>query len=300
MNENMMGDVMQGMMVLFMNLKAQGIEPPSPDFLMKYCNIRYRELVNRVLARLVEYKADPTGKPLGNPLYDEWKRYHDIHRSLGIEPGKIKYLFLCRMDDPGIGYMSSVIGIMLSLAGACADRPAIDHVAWAVPTKEVLDYMLGVCRTQKRDLVEIGAGKGYWLHQLQVRSVSPDFSVNCFGYDMEVPKEAERYAQVRKGDHRVMRQHKGDNVLLCWPPGNKHTGIELSALIAKHCEGDLFYIGEPSCHHPGNNELCTMSTATIEFFHILEDKWKLVQKIALPKWPTICDDFYHYRRKDST
>lgn len=283
---------LMGLISLKMNLEAIGIQLPSPDFVIKYCNIIYTNIVQHVL----QHYAKNPGNAFGNPLYDAWKKIFNIHTALNISADDPKFLFLCRVSDPSVNYWSTIIGVMSHYLGVCSDRAVIDNVSWAVPNEEVLEYMLQTCREQKRDLVEIGSGRGYWLRLLRDRANG----TSILGYDPHALGSEESFTTVSKDDHHyAMRNHPEANILLCWPPQRTHEGGQLSADVAKRCKSDLFYVGEPVCHNPYSGQMVCMSTATVEFFGILADEWELVRKIDLPKWSTMCDDFFHYRRKDS-
>lgn len=142
--------------------------------------------------------------------------------------------------------------------------------AYAIPSPETLDWAADF--TERRTVLELGAGRGYWARQLADRGVT----VRAF--DSEPPGEAVNASfPAVDGQRDVWFPVEGvdefraaldpDAVLfLCWPPG---WGDPMSSTALEMFEAAggrrLIYIGEP----PGGK------TGDDAFFERLSGRWVL-------------------------
>ena len=144
--------------------------------------------------------------------------------------------------------------------------------AYAIPSPETIDWASRFCAG--RDVVEVGAGRGYWAAQLSHVGITVD------AFDIEPPNKTANVSFPRAGGQMETWHHVGgldelharlsdasDSVLfLCWPPGwgNEMASDALDAF--EKAEGTrLIYIGEPKGGKTGNDA----------FFDALASRWKL-------------------------
>lgn len=142
--------------------------------------------------------------------------------------------------------------------------------AYAIPSPETIAWMCDFCGS--RQLVEIGAGRGYWADQLSRAGVSVE------AYELEPPSEAENLSFPRAegqadvwhavcGLDQLRLERRSDCVLfLCWPPGWGDTMASSALARFERAGGDrLVYIGEPKGGKTGDDA----------FFDALSARWAL-------------------------
>lgn len=149
--------------------------------------------------------------------------------------------------------------------------------AYAIPSPETLAWI--VAMTEGRPLVEIGAGRGYWAHQLSRLGVevaaydnrppSDDRANTWFPPIAGQPRQWHPVGNLRdlaSADWRTARAPEEDVLFLCWPPAWGHP-MARNALVAHERRGGdrLIYVGETS------PERC----ADPAFFEVLHSRWKL-------------------------
>lgn len=147
--------------------------------------------------------------------------------------------------------------------------------AYAIPAPATLDWIAGI--SGGRCIVEIGAGRGYWAHQLALLGLQvlafdaepPDIQQNLSFPEM--PGQPCTWHPV--GDPAGLarlraRPDYGDCLLLlCWPPGWGDPMASQALADYQRAGGDrLVYIGEPR----GGK------TADEAFFAALAAEWRLV------------------------
>jgi hypothetical protein len=149
----------------------------------------------------------------------------------------------------------------------------VEEYSWAVPTEDVITYL-----AEFDDLVEVGAGSGYWAWCID------QAGGNVKALDKDVPTSSDdSWYEVRR--HYVNRQETtfdGDAVLMVWPPHND----DMAASVASDEPNHICYVGEPrgGC------------TASDSFFDIVESRYGLVGQLELPSYAGVDDNFYHYVR----
>lgn len=147
--------------------------------------------------------------------------------------------------------------------------------AYAIPSPETLDWMNGFCAG--RQVVELGAGRGYWAAQM----ASAGMSINA--YDFEPPDKVENVSFPRAGEqadvwHPVgdleeFKQDAADGsekvLFLCWPPGWGNT-MASQALAAFEKSGGkrLIFMGQPRGGMTGDDA----------FFDALSAGWELASE----------------------
>lgn len=147
----------------------------------------------------------------------------------------------------------------------------VEEYSWAVPGEDVLLYLSNFC-----DIVEIGAGNGYWASLLH------DEGVTVHASDIDPPEET--HHDVEKEDFYQSSPDLSDRaVMLIWPPYD----TRLAEDVAREGPAHLLYVGEPrgGC------------TANDGFFDVLKRRYGLVATIDIPSYVGVNDQFYHYVRK---
>jgi hypothetical protein len=135
-------------------------------------------------------------------------------------------------------------------------------------------------------ILEVGAGSGYWAHELQlagaiVKATDPGAgSYRSFGYWKKLWAEVERLDAVE-----AVSQYPDWTLLTVWPDLAPPTWpLEM---LHEYAGPTVLYVGEG---HGG----CTGSD---EFHELLEEKFDLVSEINIPQFDGIHDRLFVYQRK---
>jgi hypothetical protein len=149
--------------------------------------------------------------------------------------------------------------------------------AYAIPSPETLEWISAFCAG--RQVVELGAGRGYWAVQM-ARS-----GVRVEAYDSEPPDKVENISFLRAAGQVDVWYHVGDlgefaknvagrsdHVLaLCWPPGWGSTMASEALAAFEESGGErLIFIGEPKGGKTGDDS----------FFDALSTGWELESEDA--------------------
>jgi hypothetical protein len=150
-------------------------------------------------------------------------------------------------------------------------KELVEEYGWAIPNNDVLNY---IANSFSR-ITEIGAGEGYWAKLLSERGTT----VEAF----DPASEQTWYDVKRKPLSSVERYVEGNPVLMVWPPANNNIARE----VLERCPSHVLYVGETrgGC------------TATDAFFDVFTDLYHPVQKIEIPSYVGVDDNFYHAVRK---
>ncbi|MFD8335583.1 hypothetical protein ACFV42_23430 [Streptomyces solisilvae] len=130
--------------------------------------------------------------------------------------------------------------------------------AWAIPSPSDLTWMVDLLAG--RDVVEIGAGTGYWAWMLE------QAGVNVAAYDIHPPSEGNGYctggpyADITDGGPEAAAEHPDRALLLSWPP--RESDMASRALDA--FEGELLFFA---------GELNPLIVANEAFFKTLATDW---------------------------
>lgn len=161
-------------------------------------------------------------------------------------------------------------------------EPFVTKYAWAIPDRQALQ----IIKDLKQNIVEMGAGTGYWARLLN------DNGIDIIAYDCAPPQtdtvndygHKEKYFTIQQGEPKVLEDYSNRALFLCWPP-YEH---DMAETCLFHWKGEyLIYVGE----------LAGGCTANDEFFQILEDKFTLIKEYEIPQWSCINDKLFIYQRK---
>jgi len=138
--------------------------------------------------------------------------------------------------------------------------------AWAVPTEEALAAV-----GTTGEVVEIGAGGGYWAGMLRARGVT------VHAYDV-APHEnyqvTHGWSPVHRGNTKAAAHHPQATLFLCWPPYDSRMA-EIAVERYRRAGGRrVAYIGESGG--------CTGESPRLNALEPVAD-------IAIPQWPGLHD-----------
>jgi hypothetical protein len=142
--------------------------------------------------------------------------------------------------------------------------------AYAIPSPETITWATRFC--DGRQLVEVGAGRGYWARQLSIAGLAVE------AYELEPPDKIANVSFPQSAGQidvwypvtAVEGLHfegRADHVLfLCWPPGWGNTMASETLSSFESAGGNrLIYVGEPKGGKTGDDE----------FFDALAARWEL-------------------------
>jgi hypothetical protein len=147
----------------------------------------------------------------------------------------------------------------------------VEEYGWAVPNEDVLEYISNAFSR----ITEVGAGEGYWAKLLSERGTR----VEAFD-----PNTSQQWYEVVSHELEDIPTYvEGNPVLMVWPPANDGLARE----VLEHRPSHVLYVGETrgGC------------TASDEFFDVLTDWYSPIEKIELPSYAGVDDNFYHLVRK---
>lgn len=152
--------------------------------------------------------------------------------------------------------------------------------SWAIPDEAALLTIM-----KYAPLVEIGAGTGYWAALLRNRGA------NVIAYDANLAEsgrngfifKSEGWSEVLSGTESVAAYHPDRTLFICWPPDKDPMAFRA---VAKYKGRTLIYIGEES---PG-------CTGDDDFHRLIQNEWKLQERVDLPRWHLIRDSLFVYTR----
>lgn len=145
------------------------------------------------------------------------------------------------------------------------------HFSWAVPNDEAIACI----GRYARDVVEIGAGSGYWAWLMR------QAGLNVAAFDNDPPRFV--WTDVQRGDERAWSGRPGSTLFLCWPPWA--TDMAFNALV--HYQGPYFiYVGE-----------WMLGNANARFFQRLVEQYEAVESVAIPQWSARDDHLTVFRRR---
>jgi len=149
-------------------------------------------------------------------------------------------------------------------------KKLVEKYSWAVPREDVIQYC-----AQFDDLLEIGAGNGYWA------SLIEELDGDIQATDKSPPEDT--YTEVEQASWQyLIAEIRSRPVLMVWPPYDE--GV--AAGVARQSPNHILYVGEQRGGCTGEDE----------FFDIVDEQYGLVGKLDLHSYTGIHDDFFHYAR----
>ena len=90
--------------------------------------------------------------------------------------------------------------------------------------------------------------------------------------------------EVLPGSESAVSYHPDRALMLCWPPNKDEMAYRA---LRSYGGKKLIYIGEeaPGC------------TADKKFHQLVQEQWKLIERMDLPRWHLIKDSVFFYSRK---
>ena len=166
---------------------------------------------------------------------------------------------------------------------------------FAVPSRAALDLLAA---HSPAGVVEIGAGTGYWARLLH------EHGVDVVAYDLAPPPAEmnpwfagqQPWYPVQQGTEQRVLDHPDRTLLLVWPTRNENWAADAAQL---HLDGGgeyLVYVGEEPGGRTGDLRLhallglvdgclaCAYGVLTAPCTCGVTDRWRLLQRLALPMW----------------
>jgi hypothetical protein len=150
-----------------------------------------------------------------------------------------------------------------------ARQHLVEWYAWAIPDERALE-LVGATG----EVVEVGAGGGYWAAMLRGRGVRVHAYDRAPGRNYQVKR---LWSAVERGGASAAGRHPEATLLLCWPPYDRPFASLALERYRRAGGGRLVYIGE----HGG----CTAD----ETFQATIDELTPVAEHSIPQWPGIHD-----------
>ena len=130
-------------------------------------------------------------------------------------------------------------------------------------------------------ILEVGAGTGYWTMELEKAGTDIVATDPMPGMFFE---RAPIWTQVEMlGGAEAMEKHPGRNLMLCWPDRERWPGEVLEECSSKY----IIYVGEPRNGCTGNDRM----------FDLLESRYRLKERIEIPRFREIHDWVEIWRRR---
>lgn len=145
----------------------------------------------------------------------------------------------------------------------------VEEYSWAVPNEKALVYL-----SEFEDLIEVGAGNGYWAKCIE------DYGGSVRATDIDPPDET--WHEVEEKDIKFIDM-EDEAVLTVWPPYDEYVAGQIPPKEPNH----ILYVGEEEWG-------CTGDDA---FFDGIEQTYGLVAKVDIPSYEGIHDNLFHYIRK---
>ncbi len=156
----------------------------------------------------------------------------------------------------------------------------VKKYAWAIPTDDALDAILATAN----ELVEIGAGRGYWAHLLSERGAT------VHAYDngsWTMHSDVHPWHPVEHGGPEMVELHPDAAAFISWPPYDDPMAFDVARRLRPGQK--LIYIGEDDGGCNGDDE----------FWGMIRDDFIKVRGVALPQWWGLHDWLTIYERKEA-
>ncbi|MFZ9594965.1 MAG: hypothetical protein ACO3A2_02695 [Bdellovibrionia bacterium] len=167
--------------------------------------------------------------------------------------------------------------------------PLINQYAWAIPNDHAIETI-----SRFGPIVEVGAGSGYWAHLIHQNGVSIEAYDNFFWEEIGAHRpQTLWFPQIKRANVLEVPwdQYAHHTLLLVWPPRG-----EFSIEALRHFQGSrVIYVGESPQSFVGTP--CAPAMGDPAFFHLLNEKFHLVEEVEIPNWPGYSDRLFVYERR---
>ena len=191
--------------------------------------------------------------------------------------------------------MAEMVAASRRQPGAGEEEAILRRYGFAVPTDAALDE---IARRSPAGVVELGAGVGYWAHQLFRRGV------DVVAYDIEPPPSAlnHRFAgstpwhRITRGNELVVGAHRDRSLLLIWPTKNETWAAQALVTYAEAGGACVLYVGDgpggrtgdPTFHailgQLGRCLACGLGVPDAPCTCDARQLWRRVAEVGLPAW----------------
>jgi hypothetical protein len=144
----------------------------------------------------------------------------------------------------------------------------VQKYAWAVPCDEAIEAI----KALSTEVVEIGAGSGYWAKVLSESGISV-IAFDNFSWPNDF---TEKWFDVQEGSIEKATEHSDKALMLCWP--NYDDPFAYEALKA-YKGNTVIYVGEGFKGCTGDDQ----------FYDLLHSEWKEIKTVSIPQWCGIHD-----------
>lgn len=218
------------------------------------------------------------------------------HKHLGIRPGEAPPLMprLSRLYEGAARPL-----LELSPEDSLIQMSELIRLySFAIPTQEALRKIAAYQTSNKiTEVVEIGAGGGYWARSLR------EFGVSVRAYDLNPRSPEKSWFIVDQGGHERAGTNPEATLMLCCPEGDLPGNSPASLMAYKSLETyknaggtRLIFIGWHA--PPGGRFAASASNTGDSLFHAeLAQNWKLVDGCALPNWPRWKNSLHIFERR---
>lgn len=191
--------------------------------------------------------------------------------------------------------MAEVLAVMRRPFDPAEEAALLRAYGFSVPTAEAV---MTIARHSPKGVLELGAGVGYWAHQLRL------LGVDVVAYDIEPPPSRRNqwfagqqpWHQVRRGDQRVACDHTQRSLMIIWPTKNETWAADAVADYHRAGGTTVLYVGErpggctgdPFFHarlgETGRCISCAYGVVDIPCTCAADRLWQCIDELALPAW----------------
>lgn len=155
----------------------------------------------------------------------------------------------------------------------------VTRYSWSIPDDEAIGIVAVL-----PDIVDMGAGTGYWASLI----TAAGGSIRC--YDLFLGKDNHyqhrlQYHPIEARGVEILRTKNFQTLFLSWPPYDMDFGFQcIRSFRGKY----LVYVGESEGGCTGNDKM----------FRLIDKKWNPIREIQLTQWEGIHDSLTIYARKE--
>ncbi len=193
---------------------------------------------------------------------------------------------------------------------AAARDDAIRHYAFAVPDDRALD---AVVSWASAEIIEIGAGTGYWAHLLHQRGADVDAFDVAPAPSPHNPWFAgvEPWHPLQRGDETAIDAGAARCLLLVWPTRDETWPARAVQRFHAHGGDRVAFVGDPPGGRTGDDELHALlglldrcyrcayglvdGVCTCDVVPIFEP----AHRVSLPTWEGFDDELILFRRRSA-